>query len=134
MNRYIALIHKDEESDYGIMFPDFPGCVSVADTVEDAVLAGREALAFHVEGMRQDGESIPAPRTLEEIKEDSEDWVDWDGAVAVLIPLLPSKGQAVRVNVNIDKNLLAAADAAAERSNQTRSAFISRALETALGA
>jgi predicted RNase H-like HicB family nuclease len=132
MHRYIALIHKDAGSAYGVMFPDFPGCVAAADTMDDALVQGREALAFHAEGMRLDGVAIPAPRTLDDIKAAREDWIDWEGAIVAAIPLVPPKGEAVRVNINLDKNLLAAADDAAKRAHQSRSAFVARALESAL--
>ena len=74
--RYVSFIHRGGDSGYGISFPDFPGCVSVGDTVDDAVGHGCEALAFHVEGLRDDGESVPQPRSIEEIKRDP-DLADW---------------------------------------------------------
>ncbi len=132
MDRYIALIHKEKGSAYGVMFPDFPGCASAGDSVEEAILQGREALAFHVEGMRLDGEAIPSPRSLDAIKAAKEDWIEWKDAIVTMIPLLPPKGKPIRVNVNLDKNLLAAVDDAAAKAQQSRSAFVSRALETAL--
>ena len=49
--RYVSFIHRDDDTVYGISFPDFPGCVSVGDTVDEAIRHGREALAFHVEGL-----------------------------------------------------------------------------------
>ena len=42
--RYVSFIHRDEAG-YGVSFPDFPGCVSVGNTVDDAVRQGSEALA-----------------------------------------------------------------------------------------
>ena len=48
--RYVSFIHRDGAG-YGVSFPDFPGCVSVGNTVDDAVRHGSEALAFHVEGL-----------------------------------------------------------------------------------
>ena len=74
--RYIALIHGDDEPDFGVSFPDFPGCVSDGDTVEEAIRRGREALAFHIENMAEDGEEIPAPRARSEI-EASPDMAEW---------------------------------------------------------
>jgi len=59
--RYVSFIHRDDAG-YGVSFPDFPGCVSVGDTVDDAVRHGSEALAFHVEGLVDDGTPIPPPR------------------------------------------------------------------------
>lgn len=132
MKRYVALIHKEKKTSYGIMFPDFPGCVSFGDTMEEAIDNGREALAFYVEGMRRDHERVPAPRTVEQIRKAKMDWVDFLDSVIVLVPLLPPKGDPVRVNINIDSNLLAAADQAASRAHQSRSAFIARALENVL--
>ena len=74
--RYIALIHGDDGPDFGVSFPDFPGCVSDGDTVEEAIRRGREALAFHIENMAEDGEEIPAPRARSEI-ESSPDMAEW---------------------------------------------------------
>ena len=56
--RYVSFIHRDEAG-FGVSFPDFPGCVSVGATIDDAVRQGSEALAFHVEGLVDSGEVIP---------------------------------------------------------------------------
>ena len=86
--RYVSFIHRDRDSGYGISFPDFPGCVAVGDTVDDAIRHGCEALAFHVEGLSDDGESIPPPRPIEAIKADPELAESRRGADFVLVPLL----------------------------------------------
>jgi predicted RNase H-like HicB family nuclease len=65
MSEYIALIHKEPGSDYGVSFPDFPGCISAGKTLDEARAAAVEALALHIEGMIEDGETIPAASTLE---------------------------------------------------------------------
>ena len=54
---------------YGILFPDFMGCVSAGDTLEKVIAMGHEALELHIEGMSEDNENIPAPRryTLAEV-------------------------------------------------------------------
>ena len=70
--RYVAFVHKDPDSAYGISFPDFPGCVSVGDTMDEVIANGTEALGFHVRGMEADGDIIPQPRSLEEITHDVE--------------------------------------------------------------
>ena len=89
--RYVSFIHQDDAG-YGISFPDLPGCVSVGDSVDAAVHRGCEALAFHVEGLRHDGERIPPPRSIDAIKADPA-LADWrEGADLVLIPLLPDGG------------------------------------------
>ncbi|MBN9525436.1 MAG: type II toxin-antitoxin system HicB family antitoxin [Alphaproteobacteria bacterium] len=128
MTYYVALIHKDADSEYGISFPDFPGCVSAGATVDEAVRGGAEALALHVEGLREDGAPVPAPRDLAEIRAAGDDWIVWEGAVAVLVPLLPPEGRAVRVNVTLDAQLLARIDAV----SRNRSGFLAEAAERLL--
>ncbi len=58
---YPALVHKDPESDYGVSFPDLPGCITAGTTFEEAREMAREALMLHLEGMAADGEYIPPP-------------------------------------------------------------------------
>lgn len=112
MAHYIALIHEESGS-YGILFPDFPGCVSAGDTFDDAIRSGADALAFHVAGLAEDGDVIPSPRTLEAIRAAGDDWIDWTNAVIAAIPLLPPDDETERVNVTLPKRLLAQIDAVA---------------------
>ena len=60
MTDTIPLIHKEAESDFGVSFPDFPGCVTASRSLEEARARTAEALALHVEGMIEDGEPPPA--------------------------------------------------------------------------
>ena len=125
--RYVSFIHRDPDSGYGISFPDFPGCVSVGDTVDAAVRQGCEALAFHVEGLSDDGEPVPRPRSIEEIKSDP-DLADWRrDADIVLVPLLLDRGSSKRVNISLDRGLLEAIDDEARQRQMTRSAFLASA-------
>ncbi|MGE3270186.1 MAG: type II toxin-antitoxin system HicB family antitoxin [Chloroflexota bacterium] len=48
---------------YGAYVPDLPGCVAVGDTVEEVTELIREAIEFHLEGLRDAGEPIPEPTT-----------------------------------------------------------------------
>ena len=106
---YVSFIHRSKAG-YGVSFPDYPGCVSVGDTVDDAIRHGSEVLAFHVEGLAEDGEAIPEPRTIEAIKADPE-LADWSReADLVLIPLLLDRGTSRRVNISLDRGLLEAID------------------------
>ena len=57
--RYPALIHKEEHSDYGVSFPDFPGCITAGETLEEAYQMAEEALQVHIEGMQT--EKLTAP-------------------------------------------------------------------------
>jgi predicted RNase H-like HicB family nuclease len=61
--RYTVIIEKSENN-YGAWAPDLPGCVTTGPTVDETLANMREAIEFHLEGMREDGESIPAPTTI----------------------------------------------------------------------
>ncbi|SDR33207.1 Predicted nuclease of the RNAse H fold, HicB family [Rhizobiales bacterium GAS191] len=65
MRHYIALIHKDPKSDFGVSFPDFPGCVSAGSTLEEAAAMAAEALAGHIGLMAEEGLEIPDPTPLD---------------------------------------------------------------------
>jgi predicted RNase H-like HicB family nuclease len=83
MTAYIAFIRKDADSDYGVEFPDFPGCVTAGTTPDDARRMAAEALELHVHGMLEDGEPIPEPSSLEAIMAD----VESRDAVAFLVEI-----------------------------------------------
>lgn len=58
--RYAIVIEK-AENNYSAYVPDLPGCVATGATVEQAEAEIREAIEFHIEGMREDGFPIPEP-------------------------------------------------------------------------
>jgi predicted RNase H-like HicB family nuclease len=70
MTPYVALIHKDHDSDYGVSFPDLPGCVTAGSTLDEAIAMAEEALALHIEGMLEDGEDVPTPTPTEQVDRD----------------------------------------------------------------
>jgi predicted RNase H-like HicB family nuclease len=61
--RYAIVIEKAEKN-YGAYAPDVPGCVATGKTVEETVRGMREAIEFHLEGLRDSGEPIPQPTSL----------------------------------------------------------------------
>lgn len=125
--QYVTFIHSDDAPGFGVSFPDFPGCVTQGDTLDDALRLGREALAFHVECMIKDGESVPAPRSAADINADA-DLAEWrTGASIAYTPLLIDRGSPRRVNISIDAGLLAAIDDAAADRGMNRSAFLASA-------
>jgi predicted RNase H-like HicB family nuclease len=127
MSHYIALLHP-EGGTYGVLFPDFPGCISAGDSVDDALQQAAEALAFHVAGLQDDGVSIPPPRTLEAIRAAGEEWIEWEGAVVAVVPLLPPPEVYERVNVTLPKRLLSEIDAV----SRNRSRFLAQVASDAL--
>ena len=60
--KYVAIIGKTRNG-YAAHLPDLPGCIAAADTFEETSQLIREAANFHLEGMIEDGESIPEPRS-----------------------------------------------------------------------
>ncbi|WP_300009759.1 type II toxin-antitoxin system HicB family antitoxin [uncultured Roseobacter sp.] len=124
---YVAFIHKEDESEFGISFPDFPGCIAVASDLDAVLAEGAKALAFHAEGMREDGEDIPAPSSIKDIFADS-GLAGWaEGAMVVLVPLVTDQGSPRRINITMDPGLLRAVDDAADRRGMNRSAFLASA-------
>ena len=85
MAGYIALVHKDEGTSYGVSFPDVPGCISAGDTFEDAIENAAEALAGHFALMRADGDVIPAPRSFEELRHDPSFAEDAADAIVTIV-------------------------------------------------
>ncbi|MBA4181615.1 MAG: hypothetical protein C0506_13575 [Anaerolinea sp.] len=61
--RYAVVIER-ADGNYSAYVPDLPGCVAVGDTVEKTQEAIREAIRFHLAGMREDGAPIPEPVTV----------------------------------------------------------------------
>ncbi|NVN44472.1 type II toxin-antitoxin system HicB family antitoxin [Asaia siamensis] len=70
MTNYIGLIHKELESDYGVSFPNFPGCISAGDTLDEAKAMGTEAFQGHAKFMVDEGEALPQPSSLVAIMAD----------------------------------------------------------------
>jgi len=126
MPNYIAVVHKEPTSDYGVSFPDFPGCITAGKTIDEAKDLAYEALLLHWEGLREDGEPLPAPTNLEDIVADPEN----ADAVALLVVSVPdAQGKAKRINITISEETLRRVDAAAKRRGLSRSSFLTRAAQ-----
>ena len=125
--RFIALVHKDPESCYGVSFPDVPGCTSAGDTLDEALTNAVDALSGHIRLMESDGEATPTPRTLEAINADPDLVEDMKGTIISAMPLVRDRGSTTRINVSLDLGLLEAIDGLAKQKSQTRSAFLASA-------
>lgn len=75
MTKYLTIVHKEIDGDYGISFPDFLGCISCGETLEECYRMGKEALEIHITSMIKDGDEIPRPMLKENI---SKDLIDLD--------------------------------------------------------
>lgn len=56
-----AIVIEKAENNYSAYVPDLPGCIATGGTIEEVECEIREAIEFHLDGMREDGESIPPP-------------------------------------------------------------------------
>ena len=92
MPGYIALVHKDEGTSYGVSFPDVPGCIAAGDTFEEAVANAAAALAAHFALMKADGDPIPAPHAFEQLQARS--GVVEDSADAIVTMVTPRRKSA----------------------------------------
>jgi predicted RNase H-like HicB family nuclease len=124
MTSYIALLRKDADSDFGVEFPDFPGCVTAAGTLEAARSAAAEALALHVEGMQEDGAALPAPSALDSVMATAAN----RSAVAFLVDVPGRPARSVRINVMLPADLVAAIDS----TTTNRSGFLAEAARARL--
>jgi predicted RNase H-like HicB family nuclease len=90
MAGYIALVHKEDGTSYGVSFPDVPGCVSAGDTFEEALANAAEALAGHLALMKADGDPIPEPSSYEQLRRDPVFADDSAGAIVTFVAPHPA--------------------------------------------
>lgn len=119
---YIAYLHKDRDSDYGVSFPDFPGCITAGRTLDEASRMAADALALHIHGMLQDGDPVPEPSKIDGIAADAAKL----GAIAFLVNV-DAPDATVRVNITARESQIAKIDALAEAAGLTRSSYMVRA-------
>ena len=125
---YIAIVHKDPDSAYGVTLPDFPGCYGADDdSARGAIENAAQGLALYVEDMLSEGEDIPAGKTFEEWREDPEFRKAAEDGVVAYVPLLMKVGKPKRFTASIDENTLALIDREAGIRGLTRSAFLAEA-------
>jgi hypothetical protein len=102
--------------------------VTAGRTLDEARDMAAEALAFHLEGMAQDGEAVPEPSSLGEIMAIAEN----RNGVAVLVAAPDTEVRTVRVNITLPADVLNEIDRWAEREGFTRSGFLAKAAKKAM--
>jgi predicted RNase H-like HicB family nuclease len=92
---YIALIHKEPGSIYGVSFPDVPGVIAAAETLDSALSEAAEALAFAAEDWEaHSGAPFPQPRSLDVLRDDPQFRARAHDAVVAAVPLPAPVGHA----------------------------------------
>lgn len=95
MTHYIAVIHKDLDSSFGISFPDVPGVITTADTLDKVLEQAAEVLAFAAEDWEElTGQPFPSPRTLDQLRFDPEFTEQREEAIIAAVPLKENLGAA----------------------------------------
>lgn len=123
MRAYYAIVHKDEDSAFGVSFPDLPGVFSAADEEDEIIDNAIEALRLWAEDMQ-----LPAPSSLEAVRErtDVREALA-EGAFIVRVPLIDNDTSVVRANVTFEAGMLRAIDETAKKRGLTRAAFLASA-------
>ena len=120
-----ALFQDPDQSNWGVIIPDLPGCYPVGDTVADALADAKAAAMFHLEGLLQENLPIPEAQSIE-IHRDNPDYAD-----AVLWTMVEADDTAltgqVRFNVSWPQYLLDRVDEYTAVHHETRSGFLAKA-------
>lgn len=66
--KYMVIIEKGE-SGYGAHVPDLPGCIAAGDTRDEVFELIKQAIEFHIEGLKEAGEPVPSPSSVSEYVE-----------------------------------------------------------------
>lgn len=123
MARYFPAIVEQASDGFGVFFPDLPGCISAGATVQEAALNAEEALQAHIDLSAEHGDAIPEPSTLDQISVDP-DVVE----IARILVRAELPGRAIRVNITLPEDLLAAVDRHAARTGFSRSGLLAQAV------
>jgi predicted RNase H-like HicB family nuclease len=127
MKIFYGIVHKENDSAFGITFPDAPGCFSAADEESDLLTNAQEALSLFVEGA-----TVPETRAIADLLRDktvAEEIAA--GAFLLAVPLIESRRKS-RFNLMLDEDLVASVDRVAKVSGVSRSEFVAQAVQSQL--
>ena len=118
----IAIEPGTDETAFGVIVPDLPGCFSAGDNLDEAMSGAEEAAAAWVDAALDAGEAIPAPTSLEALRR-SPDYAGWMFGVITLDPTLLDD-TTERVNITLPRRVLKRLDALARTAGESRSGYI----------
>ena len=120
---YYGILEKEPGTLWGVWFPDVPGCITAAETADEASQMAVVALREHLEGAE-----APKASSIEALMADA-DVIEAQarGGILFRVPYLPNDAATVRINVTLERGTLSAIDEAASARGMTRSAFLASA-------
>lgn len=133
MYYYFAQFYPEDEGGYSVFFPDFPGCNTCGDTLNESMAMAMEALTGYIETSLEDDETLPAPSDYETAKAKSLahynrlDLPPHEGTVYLLVPADPKMENFSRLNISLHPRLLAQIDSKAKADGMSRSGFLANA-------
>ncbi|MDR2244707.1 MAG: type II toxin-antitoxin system HicB family antitoxin [Burkholderiales bacterium] len=128
--RFPVVLHTDDGVRYGVTVPDLPGCFSAGDTFDQALDCALEAIELHLEGLTEDGASVPTPRPVSDHLPNP-DYADGVWA-AVDVNVSRFDGRAEKINITVPRRLLARIDDYVRAHGATRSGFLTDAARAAM--
>ena len=118
----IAIEPGDDRTAFGVVVPDFPGCFSAGDTLDEAIAGAEEAAAAWIDATLDAGGAIPPASSLESLHA-TPDYAGWIFGVISLDPALLDDASE-RVNITLPRRVLKRLDALAQASGESRSGFV----------
>lgn len=118
----IAIESGTEQTAYGVVIPDLPGCFSAGDTLDEAMQGAEEAAAAWIDATLDAGGPIPRPSSLDVIRRHP-DYAGWTFGVVTLDPGLLDDA-IERVNITLPRRVLMRLDSLARSAGESRSGYI----------
>lgn len=124
---FYPLVLQKVSDGYTVFVPDVPGCYSAGDTFSEALSNAREAIAFHIEGMLEDGEDIPQPTAIEAHQANPE-FAEGFLFSAIDVDLSHLLGKSEKINITLPSRLIRRIDAFVAQNPQykSRSGFLAQ--------
>jgi predicted RNase H-like HicB family nuclease len=124
--KYPVVIHKESNTDFGVIVPDIPGCFTAGESIEEAIAMAQEAIECHLEGLLIDNEPIPVSTSIESHQKDNK----YSNGVWAIVEIDVSKlsVRSKRVNVTLPERLLSTIDQYAKKHGETRSGLLAQAV------
>ncbi|OAJ33177.1 hypothetical protein A0O36_02629 [Piscirickettsiaceae bacterium NZ-RLO1] len=130
---YPIVIFKDEDSDYGVVVPDLPGCITAGSTYEEALSMASKAVDGHISCLVDEGYTLPVASTIDQYVNHKE----YKGGILALIEvdISPYLGKSKKINVTLPGRLIKYIDDLVKDNPayKDRSSFLAKSAMKELG-